>query len=789
MDEHTIRVLEFEKVLALLAGETAFSVGRERALAVRPEADFAGAAELQAETAEMRLLDQMGIDVPFAGARDIRTAIHGASIGQGLDPSDLVDAAQTLKTAWRARNTIDKLRPRIPRLSRYADQISDFRRFIDAVDEAITPRGDVADSASDLLATTRRELRIAQDRLDQRAQAALTDAIRRGIAQEGLLTERNGRKVIPLKADYRGALQGIVHDVSSSGATVFIEPMGVVEAGNQVRELQLAEDREVRRVLQRLSAMLGAGEAEALSTVEALGGLDLISAKVRLGRRLKAGLPPPGDFESWFKPDGATVIVRGRHPLLRGEVVPTDIAVGGDYQGVLITGPNTGGKTVALKTLGLLTLMAQAGIPVPCDDGSRFRCFSRIYADIGDEQSIEQSLSTFSSHMRNVIAILAKAEPGTLVLLDELGAGTDPTEGAALARAVLETLLERGCTIVATTHHGELKAFAHSDPRLRNASVEFDLESLSPTYHLVIGLPGQSNAIAIAQRLGLESEVIERAQQQLSPEHFEFEQLLEEIRQEHAAAAEAREGEQRSRREAEELRLALAERREIIEHERSSILEAAQREAEDVVAAARRDLDQMKRHAANRDFDLRSAEETLRRMDSDLGRLAARARPQRPVEPSRPSTSREVSPGDKVHVRDIPQVGEALSGVGEDGRVEVQFGSLRMKVSVERIDRIERSATSEGRTEKVIVPTGPPVAMELDLRGQRAEEAIERTEVYLDNAFRAGMPFVRIIHGKGTGALRAAIREQLAHHPLVRRVEPAAPNEGGEGVTIALLAG
>ncbi len=789
MDEHTIRVLEFEKVLALLAGEAAFSVGRELALAVRPETEYEAAAELQQETAEMRLLDQMGIDIPFGGARDIRPAIHAAAIGQGLDPSDLVDAAQTLRTAWRARNTIDKLRPRLPRLSRYADRISDFRRFCDAIDEAITPRGDVADSASDLLATTRRELRLAQDRLDQRAQAALADAVRRGIAQEGLLTERNGRKVVPLKADYRGALQGIVHDVSSSGATVFIEPMSVVEAGNQVRELQLAEDREVRRVLQRLSSMLGSGEQEAYATIDALGALDLVSAKARLGRRLHADLPPPDDVESWFKPDGATAIVRGRHPLLRGDVVPTDIEVGGDYAGVLITGPNTGGKTVALKTLGLLTLMAQSGIPVPCNAGSRFRCFSRIYADIGDEQSIEQSLSTFSSHMRNVIAILAKAEPGTLVLLDELGAGTDPTEGAALARAVLETLLERGCTIVATTHHGELKAFAQNDPRLRNASVEFNLETLSPTYHLVIGLPGQSNALAIAQRLGLEPQVLERAQQQLSPEHFELERLLEEIREERAAAAAAREGEERSRRDAEDLRLSLARRRESIEHERAAVLEAAQREAEDAVAEARRSLEQMKRQAANRDFNLRSGEETLQRMDAELARLAARARPQRPQEPIRLSPSREIGPGDRVHVRDIPQVGEALSTVGEDGRVEVQFGSLRMKVSVERIDRIERSASSGGRTEKVVIPTGPAVAIELDLRGQRAEEAIERCDVYLDNAFRAGMPFVRIIHGKGTGALRAAIREQLAHHPLVRRMESAPPNEGGEGVTIALLAG
>ena len=788
VDDHTLRVLEFEKVLQLLAGETAFSVGRELALQVRPATEYDEAFELLSLTAEMRLLDQLGIDIPFAGARDVRPAIHGAGIGQVLEAPDLVDAAQTLRTAWRARGVVEKLRPRIPRLAAITDQVGDFRRFSDEIDRAITARGEVADSASDVLASTRRELRTAQDRLEQRVQAAMADAIRRGIAQEGIITERNGRKVIPVKSDYRGQLAGIVHDVSSSGATVFVEPMGVVDAGNQVRELQLAEQREVRRVLQRLTAILGESEALALQSVLALAQLDVISAEVRLGKRMKAQLPPAGEVDTWFKPTGETVIVRGRHPLLRGDVVPTDLEVGGDFAGVLITGPNTGGKTVALKTMGLLTLMAQAGIPVPCDEGSRFVCYERIYADIGDEQSIEQSLSTFSSHMRNVISILADAAPGTLVLLDELGAGTDPTEGAALARAILETLLERGCKLVATTHHGELKAFAHNDPRLRNASVEFNLETLSPTYHLTIGLPGQSNALAIAKRLGLDAAVLEKAEAQLTPEHFELEQLLAEIRSERIAATEARHREELATREAEDLRVALAERRNTIEQERSTILAAAHREAEDAVAAAHRQLDELRRRAANRDFDTRAADETLQRLDADLDKLAVRAKPKRP-EIVRPlALQREVQSGDSIHVRDIPQVGEALSGVGEDGRVEVQFGSLRMKVSVDRIDRIELPAASVG-TVSTFVPLGPPVGMELDLRGRRAEDALEQFETYVDSAFRAGLPFVRIIHGKGTGALRAAIREALTGHPLVRRFESAPPNEGGEGVTIALLAG
>jgi DNA mismatch repair protein MutS2 len=785
VDEHALRVLEFDQVLAMLAGETSFALGREFALAIRPATSLDDVVALQEETASMLLLDQQGIDISFAGAHDIRPHIHAASIDQPLDPADLLTVAGTLRAAWRARQLLERVRDRVPALAAIADNIADFRRFTEAVEAAITPRGDVADAASDQLATTRRELRAAQDRYDQRAQAALADAVRRGIAQEGLLTERNGRKVIPIKADYRGQLTGIVHDVSSSGATLFIEPMGVVEAGNQVRELQVAEEREVRRILLRLSAMLGAQAEAALRSVESLARLDVAHAKARLARRLKCDLPPPGDAASWLAREGGTRIVRGRHPLLRGEVVPSDIEVGTTYQGLLITGPNTGGKTVALKTLGLLTLMAQAGLPVPCHESSRLAVFERVYADIGDEQSIQQSLSTFSSHMRNIRAILDQAAPRTLVLLDELGAGTDPTEGAALAQAIIETLIERGCTVVATTHHGELKAFAHNDPRLRNASVEFDVETLSPTYHLTIGLPGQSNALAIARRLGIAPEVLDRAAARVAPGHHEMERLLEEIRHERIAAAEARAGEEAARREAEGLRLALAERRDRIEQERAEILAAAHRQAEDELAAIRRQLDSLRRRAARRDFDAQAATDTLKGLEASIARLGQRARPVRtPAEA--PPTVRGLRPGDRVHVRDIPQEGEALSTIGEDGRVEVQFGAIRMKVSVDRIDRVLPPAGSD----RVTLPERrPSVPLELDLRGKRADEALIAFEGYLDDAFRAGLPFVRIIHGKGTGALRAAVREALAGHPLVRRFETAQPQDGGEGVTIAVLAG
>ncbi|WP_322818737.1 endonuclease MutS2 [Tepidiforma sp.] len=784
MNDHTLRVLEFGRVLDRLAAEAAFSLGAERARALRPATDFATAHELIRQTAEMRLLDQLGIDIPFSGARDVRPSIKAAAIGQLLEAGALLECAQVLTTARRARLVLEKVRDRVPLLAAVGDAIGDFRGFADEVERAISPRGEVLDGASDQLALVRRELRAAEARLEQRAQAALADALRKGAAQEGLLTERNGRKVIPVRSDSRSLVPGIVHDVSSSGATLFIEPFAVVEAGNAVRELRLAEEREVRRVLQRLTDLLGARAEEAMRSVEALGELDLIHAKAKLARKMQAALPPPGDVDGWFRRDGATRLVRARHPLLRGTVVPIDVEVGDSPLGILITGPNTGGKTVALKTVGLLTAMAQAGLGVPCDDGSRVRFFRKVFADIGDEQSIEQSLSTFSSHLRNIIAILGEADAETLVLLDELGAGTDPAEGAAIARAVIEELLDRGTTVVATTHHGELKLFAHGDPRLANASVEFDLETLSPTYHLVVGLPGQSNALAIARRLGLDERVVERAADQLAPGHFELEALLDEIRAQRREAEAAKAAAERAREEAERLRRELALEREHIEEERAAVLAEARREADDALARMRREIEQLRRRSAERRFDPVAAQEAIRQAEGERARLARSAAPRRPA--AAPVISREIEPGDLVHVRDIPQLGEVLAAPGEDGRLDVQFGSIRMKVSIDRVDRVEKRR-SDG--DRVVVPVGPPVSHEIDLRGQRAEAALERFETYLDAAFRAGLPFVRIIHGKGTGALRAAIREALARHPLVRGYESAPAAEGGDGVTIALLAG
>lgn len=767
----------------LVADGTAFSVGRELVLGLEPVGTFDDVVARQQLTAEALLLDQMGLDVPFAAASDIRPTIAAAEKDVALTAGDLQSAAWCLATAARARRVLERVGDRVPGLNRIGERIGDFHTFVDAVATAIDDRAEVADSASEKLATVRRELRIAQQRLEQRASAALADAIRRGIAQEGLLTERNGRKVVPIKADSRGQFPGIVHDVSSSGATVFIEPMGVVDAGNEVRELFAAEEHEVRRILREITGHLAAAGDEARIAIEALAILDMHTALARFGRRIRAQVPPPGDHTSWLQRDGSTILVRARHPLLSDPVVPLDLEIGGQTLGVLITGPNTGGKTVALKTLGLLTLMVQAGMPVPCDEGSRFSVVGDVLADIGDEQSIEQSLSTFSAHMRNIIAILARADASTLVLLDELGAGTDPTEGALLARAIFETLVERECRVVATTHHSELKVFAHEHPRIQNASVEFDLETLSPTYHLVVGLPGQSNALAIARRLGLDEAVVARAEGGLGEHHYELETMLEEIRKERQAASEARAAEEVARREAEDIRVDLSRRRDAVESERTEILRSATREAEDQLARMRKEVDRVRRRDTA--ADVSEAAATLAALDADLEKLKHSARSKRKAPPMS-HTAAEIEPGARLHVRDIPQVGEALTAVGEDGRVDAQFGALRMKVSVDRIERVE---SPDRRPSPGRIRVAPVVASELDVRGHRADEALESCDRYIEDAYQAGLPFVRIIHGKGTGALRAAIRDALADHPLVRRYESGPADAGGDGVTVAVLAG
>jgi len=790
-DDRTLAVLEFDRILDQLAALTSFSAGRAAALALRPAATRAEAVLRQARVAEARRLRQARPSIGIGNAHDVRPLAEKARLSGVLDPRELLDVHDTLLAARALRGNLTRLAQQYPLLAEMAKQLADLTPLILEIGRAITPRAEVSDAATPALTLLRRQARVLHDRLQTRLQEILANALARGVAQEAVITERNGRYVIPVKAEQRSHLRGITHDVSGSGATLWIEPLAVVELGNNLREVQIEIEHEVERILRQLSERVGAAADQIIATVEALAALDLVFAAARLGEKLRADdLPEAGIEQPWLVDAPAELrLIDARHPLLGEQAVPISLHVGGAFKVLLITGPNTGGKTVALKTAGLLALMAMSGLPVPARRGSQVPCFSAVYADIGDEQSIEQSLSTFSSHMRNVIAILREADERALVLLDELGAGTDPEEGAALARAIVQKLLDLGPTVVATTHHGELKVFAHETPGVMNASVEFDAETLAPTFRLAVGLPGRSNALAIAARLGMPEDVLANARAVAGPQREQIEDLLTALQRERDAIAAARRLEQQRAAEAEELRRKLAAELDEIERARAEALREAREEAERELAEARSALrEARKRATAVARPQIEQIEAEVSAAAQQIAELRRRTRPRRPSGPA--LAPEEAQPGDRVVIRGLPQTGEVLATPDERGEVDVLVGPLRMRVRLDQIERVER-----GKAERGAVPVAvtlpaprPSPGLELEVRGRRAEEAIPEVEQYLERAFLAGLPFVRIIHGKGTGALRRVVRETLAQSPFVSSFESAEPNAGGEGVTVARLA-
>ncbi len=787
MHEKSIHTLEYPKILERLAREAAFSASKELALALEPGADLREVQRRQAYTTEARRLLELRPDAGVRGARDIRPLVLRAERGAMLAPGDLLDVLSTVHSAIYVARMFTRIDEDLPLLKALAADLPQRPALAERIEQSISEEGEVLDSASPTLRRLRIEIRGAQQRLQEKLQSLLNEY--RVSLQEPIITMRSDRYVLPVRAEARGQVRGIVHDQSASGATVFIEPLVVVEMNNRLRELHLAERQEIERILTELSAEVG---SEALSLnldVELLAEIDLHLAKARYSQLTDSNPPRLND-------QGRMKLMAARHPLLTGKVVPIDFRLGDDFSMVVITGPNTGGKTVALKTVGLLTLMAQAGLHIPADDRSEITIFEHIFADIGDEQSIEQSLSTFSSHLSRIIEILKQANAKSLVLLDELGAGTDPSEGSALARAILMSLLERHVAAIATTHYTELKAFAHDTPGVANASVEFDVETLSPTYRLQIGLPGRSNALAIAGRLGLPTDIIEQARQLLGTTGVQMESLLEGLQEDRRVAADERYHLSMERAEAEHLRKQLETERARFEEERVRILNEAR-------AQARRELEQVQAQLARIKAEVgkqRLTPEQLAQMRAQVRSMEDRAtplpepRPAPALAPDEPEGG-PLQVGDTVRVRSLNQTGELVSLPDARGEVEVQLGLLKLRVSAENLERLsKRQARGDGSSGDGVRGVSLPSiterempAMQLDLRGQRVEEVLPAVERYIHDAYMAGMPFVRILHGKGTGALRQAVREQLAHHPLVRSIAPAAAAEGGEGVTVVTL--
>jgi DNA mismatch repair protein MutS2 len=664
--------------------------------------------------------------------------------------------------------------------------------LIEAISRVFSERGEVLDTASEKLASLRRELKVAYDHLISKLERFINDPHTASLLQEPIYTQRNGRYVLPLRAENKSKLKGLTQDQSSSGSTLFIEPLAVVELNNHWHELELSEQEEVRRILAELSALVGTHTPQLQAVLRSLSALDLAFACAKYAEDLRASEPILLPFPSDEKETSILHLINARHPLLDpASVVPIDVALEKGTHALVITGPNTGGKTVTLKTVGLLALMAQSGLHIPAQSGSQCSLFRDIYADIGDEQSIEQSLSTFSSHITNIVSILKRLHRSTLVLLDELGAGTDPQEGSALARAILSYLLARKVPCLIATHYPELKAFAHSTPGAMNASVEFDLKSLKPTYHLIMGLPGRSNALAIAQRLGLSEEIIQDARELIDPADLHAEDLLDEIHSQRDAARHDRALTKADLEEAEDLRTELEERLEKIEQERQLILEKARQEAEKELEQIQHELEETRAKMR----DMRKTTESIKPIKEKIEQIKEKINA--PVERLQPSglVTQEPRPlrvGDRVHLHSLKVDGEVTSLNSDE--VEVLVGKMRIKVSPDDIQRSRAVADLPAKNIRenasIKLPNAglfPSPGAEVHLRGMRVEAAIEKLERYLDAAYAAGLPYVRVVHGKGTGTLRQVARQILSSSPLVKNWEIALDNEGGEGVTVAHL--
>lgn len=789
------QVLEYPKILAQLAEHTSFSLGHELALRLRPSSRENVVGQRQQETTEARRLLDIKPDLSLGGVMNLRPLLKKARLRAALTPSELSDVRATLVSARSLRRSIAPLDQQFPLLAAKAEEIEAYSELPQEIGRAINERAEVVDAASPALARIRAEVKVTHDELLDRLERIVSSSANSHFLQEKLITERHGRYVIPLKADFKGRIPGIVHDQSASGATLFVEPLATLELNNRWRQLQLEEEREVERVLKQLTARVAQEEESIARTLRALAALDLAFAKAKYSmsihgvqpelvpfraRRRKKGEPSDRDFDH----PGSTIrLIQARHPLLSpAEVMPIDVQITNDFFIVVITGPNTGGKTVSLKTVGLLALMAQAGLQIPALEGSALSVFRGIHADIGEEQSIEQSLSTFSSHMTRIVDILGRAYWKSLVLLDELGAGTDPVEGSALARAILSHLHQRRITTMVATHYSDLKVYAHATPGVENASVEFDMQTLAPTYKLSIGLPGQSKALAIAARLGLSKKIVGQAARLLTPEDLEVESLLTDIKRARDEAVAANQAAEEARAQAERTKTEMEEQLTSIEEDRREILNQARQQARMELSQIRSQL-----HTISKALRSQVRPQQLAEAKAKVEEVKEAMQPPEPPLKLYPIDRDKLRVGQSVWVDELRQKGEITAFLDAD-EVEIGVGKFRVRAKVDYLELVEEEPPQ--RREDTYMALGPRAAppLSLQLRGMRAEDAIPELIKYLDNAYLAHLSEVRIVHGKGTGTLRRLVREELQKHPLVASHRPGLPKEGGSGVTVAELA-
>lgn len=794
LNKRHLATLEYPKILQGLASHTSFSAGRDRSLALAPTSETEEIERRLETTSEARILLEERPSTSVGGAHDVRPLTVDAKRGKVLPTTDLLDVRDTLSAGRRLQRTLRNVESQFPRLAQVASRVRPCEDVVEEISRCVDENGDVRDDASPELARIRREVGIAYDRIQSKLENIIQSSRNASYLQEPIITRREGRYVIPVKAQHKEKIPSVVHDRSASGVTFFIEPLSVVDLNNAWRELQLEEGEEVRRILAALSRLVGERAESIATTVEALADFDLAFAKARYAEEIDGSAADTVAFadQSEHHPGSTVRLLGARHPLLDpNEVVPIDVELDDETHVLVITGPNTGGKTVSLKTVGLLTLMTQAGLHIPAESGSALSPFEGVYADIGDEQSIEQNLSTFSSHMTNIISFLEEAGSRSLLLLDELGAGTDPAEGSALARALLEHFRRRGATTFVATHYPELKSYAQLTPGVRNASVEFDTETLSPTYRLSIGLPGRSNALTIARRLNLPEEIVEEARGMVSADDLRTQDMLDDIHRLRVKTAREREEAHTGRVEAERAARELRERLASIDEERRKILAEARTEAEETLDTVRSEVRQLRNRlrAAGKPVEtVASVEERVASLQEQMPEAESR-------EPSAPSDVGDqlkdivqgtIEVGDTVWVRALNSKGEVLKIDGREA--EVQVGRMRTQVSLSDLElRDEEPKEPESAGTQVSATPASSPGRSIDLRGHTVDQTLKELDLYLDQAMRAGLKEARIIHGKGTGALRRAVRDFVGDHPLVRSHEPAGYREGGDGVTVVTL--
>ena len=781
IQEKTFTTLEYDKILSILKQHLASEVGHEFAEKLRPVTSLKEAEALQEQTWEAESIYTRTGRTPVSGFPDVRELVGRMHASLFLSTRELLAIAQAMRAAREAKEVLQN-GDENSLLCNLANRLTSHRSVEEEIARCILGEDEISDNASPELGRIRRQIKIVGERVREKLNSMLKSQTTQKYLQEAVITIRNGRYVLPVKAECRSQVAGLVHDQSSSGATLFIEPSAVVELGNENKRLFIDEKNEIERILSGLTAMIAPFADEIYISCNVMGALDVIFARAIMARDQRAVRPKLNEA-------GCVRILRGRHPLIaRDRVVPVDIWLGETFRTLIITGPNTGGKTVTLKTVGLFTLMAMSGMFIPAQEGTELSTFDSVFADIGDEQSIEQSLSTFSSHMTNTVRILAEADGRSLVLLDELGAGTDPVEGAALAQAILESLYERSTLTVATTHYSEIKAFALMHAGMQNASMEFDVDRLCPTYRLFIGIPGKSNAFEISRRLGLSDAVIDRAQDFLQKKDVAFETVLSEAEQARRTAENDKEAIYKTRIETEKIKTELEKEKKKLEDEKTLMRQKAREDARRMVQETRQDMEKLIAGLRSiENIDQKQLERAVQTSRDAMRKTEERLYEQAVQRDTAGEAPAKVHPGERVKLITLGQEATVLKPADSKGEVLVQAGVMKLSIPLSDIRPAEQKKKPQQTAAKVSLAVDRGSALSIDLRGSMVDDACLELDRFIDNALITGVHEFYVVHGKGTGALRSGVQQYLKNHPRVKTYRIGAYGEGDAGVTVVTL--